>query len=104
MIILKSQLDFEVQKKEVLEETLQTIEQLKDEDSLRIAQLVTENARLKENDCEQCKHLDLYIKYKQTLQEIKAIASKIIDSYIRPYGDYNQLKQIIDLITKAEEE
>lgn len=38
------------------------------------------------------------------VQEIKAIVSKIIDSYIRPYGDYNQLKQILDLITKAEEE
>ena len=35
------------EKNTALEETLQTIEQLKDEDSLRIAQLVTENARLK---------------------------------------------------------
>lgn len=37
------------------------------------AELKAENERLKENDCEQCKHLDLYIKYKQTLQEIKEI-------------------------------
>ena len=39
---------------------------------------------------------------KQTLQEIKSIVSNIIDSYIRPYGDYEQLKKILDLITKAE--
>ena len=38
------------------------------------------------------------------LQEIKSIVSNIIDGYIRPYGDYEQLKQILDLITKAEEE
>lgn len=42
--------------------------------------------------------------YKQTLQEVKGIVSNIIDSYIRPYGDYYQLKQILDLITKAESE
>jgi len=42
--------------------------------------------------------------YKQTLQQIKSIVSNIIDGYIRPYGDYEQLKKILDLITKAEEE
>jgi len=37
----------------------------------QLKRLEQENAELKENGCEQCKHLDLYIKYKQTLQEIK---------------------------------
>ena len=41
----------------------------------QISELKAENARLKENDCEQCKHLDLYIKYKQTLQEIRDMAT-----------------------------
>ena len=39
-----------------------------------LQRLQAENERLKENDCEQCKHLDLYIKYKQTLQEIRDMA------------------------------
>ena len=39
--------------------------------------------------------------YQQTLQDIKSIVSNIIDGYIRPYGDYEQLKKILDLITKA---
>lgn len=43
-------------------------------------------------------------RYKDILQEIKEIVSNIIDGYIRPYGDYEQLKKILDLITKAEEE
>ena len=43
-------------------------------------------------------------RYKDILNEIKSIVSNIIDGYIRPYGDYEQLKTILDLITKAEEE
>lgn len=37
-----------------------------------------------------------------SLQEIKEIISNIIDGYIRPYGDYEQLKNILDIINKAE--
>ena len=73
-----------------------------------------ENERLQKLTCFNCGEetlspsgaeiYDKILVYEQTLQEIKAIASKIIDSYIRPYDNYNQLKQIIDLITKTEEE
>ena len=37
------------------------------------------------------------------LQEIKGIVSKIINGYLS-FEEYYQLKQILDLITKAEEE
>lgn len=42
-------------------------------------------------------------KYKQTLQKIKGIVSKIINGYLS-FDEYYQLRQILDLITKAEEE
>ena len=66
--------------------------------SYLLENLRQENERLKENDCEKCYHLDMYIKYKSCLQEIKAIVCgnyEIID----PQGR----KDIIKLITKAEE-
>lgn len=71
-----------------------------------IETLKAENERLKENDCEKCKHLDLYIKYKQTLQEIKKIAEielsyDMIGNEHRHYRNYNIIRH---LITKAEEE
>lgn len=117
------------EKNTALEETLQTIEQLKDEDSLRIAQLVTENARLKnertadlvkqidelkaENErLNRCLMEELHhegekiretIKYKQTSQEIREIAEfHITDADSEDIQD--DMKQILDLITKAEEE
>ena len=68
--------------------------------------LKAENARLKENDCEQCKHLDLYIKYKQTLQEIKAIA-KGVRSYLEVPASRDvryEMDRILHLTIKAEEE
>lgn len=43
------------------------------------AKLKAENERLKENDCEQCKHLDLYIEHKQILQEVKGILEEYCD-------------------------
>lgn len=70
------------------------------------AELKAENERLKENDCEQCKHLDLYIKYKQTLQEIKAITTGV-RNYLKvpaPRDVRYEMDRILDLITKAEEE
>lgn len=78
----------------------------------QLKRLEQENARLKENDCEQCKHLDLYIKYKQTLQEIKEIAERNIflsPKLLEINGDIGQIQniaitQILDCITKAEEE
>ena len=65
-----------------------------------------ENARLKENDCEQCKHLDLYIKYKQTLQEIKEIAEPIYEDYGKRWDDNvtEGLEQILQKISDCEEE
>lgn len=76
--------------------------------------LKAENERLQKLTCFNCGEetlspsgaeiYDKILVYQQTLQKIKEIVSKIIDGYIRPYGDYNQLKQILDLITKAEEE
>lgn len=53
------------EKNTALEETLQTIEQLKDEDSLRIAQLVTENAELKA-------YKDVNEDFKTAWEELKA--------------------------------
>lgn len=41
------------------------------------------------------------VKYRQALQEIREIVSKIIDSYIRPYGDFNQLKTILAKINEV---
>jgi hypothetical protein len=85
-----------------------------------IVELKAENERLKENDCEQCKHLDLYIKYKQTLQKIKTIAEAP-----KPFIDFSEIKtateveydyaaicnelelrlhKVLELITKAGEE
>lgn len=72
----------------------------------QLKRLEQENARLKENDCEQCKHLDLYIKYKQTMQEIKSIAETelsydMVGNEHRHYKNYDIIRH---LITKAEEE
>ena len=39
--------------------------------------------------------------YKLALQEIREIVSKIIDSYIRPYGDYDNLKKILAKINEV---
>ena len=66
--------------------------------------LKAENAELKENDCEQCKHLDLYIKYKQTLQEIKKIVTEpcIDGENCNTCKSNCTNKDILDLITKAE--
>ena len=83
---LKSQLDFEVQKKEVLE---------------------TENEQLKAlcdtyRTCYQAKHSDikgLLFKYKQTLQEIKEIAK---DNIIGCFSNKCDLAdKILEKITKA---
>ena len=41
-------------------------------------------------------------KLKTCLTEIKEIAEKIVDSYIRPYGDYDELKQILQKISECE--
>lgn len=73
----------------------------------KIDELKAENERLKAlcdtyRTCYRAKHGDikcLFIKYKQTLQEIKAIAEKEI--YMKQNSSMNN---IIDLITKAEEE
>ncbi len=43
-------------------------------------------------------------KYKQTLQEIKAIAEQILNKNEFVYMNYRDVRQIIRLITKAEEE
>ena len=42
--------------------------------------------------------------YRQTLQEIKAIAMDIMDDDIEESFAYSDARQILDLITKAEEE
>lgn len=42
-------------------------------------------------------------KYYTVLQEIKGIVSKIINGYLS-FDEYYQLRQILDLITKAESE
>lgn len=99
-----------------------------------ILKLKAENDKLKAlcdtyKTCYQAKHSDikcLFIKYKQTLQEIKAIAENIINNDDKPacvndkecplndgdgFDNHCNMrcpfilgKQILDLITKAEEE
>ena len=74
-------------------------------------QLKAENEKLKAlcdtyRTCYQAKHSDikcLFIKYKQTLQEIKAIAEDAYEneSEYQATGVYNE---ILQKITKAEEE
>jgi len=83
---LKSQLDFEVQKKEVLE---------------------AENERLKKLECKFKEYCTCNTeKYIQTLQEIKEIVEAMYEDYSKRWDDNisEGLEQIIDLITKAEEE
>lgn len=65
----------------------------------QLKRLEQENAELKKNDCEQCKHLDLYIKYKQTLQEIKEIAER----YLTDCQGFScdAMQDILNIITKV---
>lgn len=66
-----------------------------------------ENDRLKQEwrlDCLKCEYKNTKAdvdKYKQALQDIREIVSKIIDSYIRPYGDFDQLKNILAKINEV---
>lgn len=102
---------------------------MKDKDKL-IAELKAENERLKEEnyqlqkDCQICENFIDFIpckpirdmdydlqkvisqrdKYYQTLQEIKEIAEQILNKNEFVYMSYRDVRQIINLITKAEEE
>ena len=83
--------------------------------------LKAENERLEAlcdtyKTCYQAKHSDikcLFVKYKQTLQEIKAIAEELLEKGLEPQSVEHQLRLrgkrelasiIVNLITKAEEE
>ena len=70
-----------------------------------IAELKAENIKLKErNEKIIVGYIKLSERYKQTLQEIKDIAMGIMDDDIEESSAYSDARQILDLITKAEEE
>lgn len=82
------------------------------EEDCQLCKLKAENERLREENYGLNQELLGYkkgvqaseiIELKQTLQEIKGIVSKIINGYLS-FDEYYQLKQILDLITKAKEE
>lgn len=72
---------------------------------LQLNQDIEDIKRLKEEKGGMQILIDNYIalteKYSQALQEIREIVSKIIDSYIRPYGDFDQLKTILTKINEV---
>lgn len=75
------------EKNTALEETLQTIEQLKDEDSLRIAELVTENVRLKnERTADLVKQID-ELKTENTKLNEKILKFKWDNPYFDLYNN-----------------
>ena len=61
--------------------------------NLKIIELNSMNETLK-SECENCGHLDLYMKLKQTLTEIKEIAEK-------GYESFQLTKLILDLILQT---
>ena len=97
-----------MQDNNIIQEAIDCLKRLHKEN----AELKAENEKLKAlcdtyRTCYQVKHSDikcLFIKYKQTLQEIKDIAMGIMDDDIEESSAYSDAKQIIDLITKAESE
>lgn len=71
----------------------------------QLAELKAENIKLKErNEKIIVGYIKLSERYKQTLQEIKDIAMGIMDDDIEESSAYSDARQILDLITKAEEE
>ena len=57
------------------------------------------------NYCKECyKKQEKIEQLKQTLQEIEGIAMGIMDDDIEESSAYSDARQIIDIITKAEEE
>lgn len=94
-----------------LQEEIKKYSAINEQETKDYAELKAENERLKAlcdtyRTCYQAKHSDvkcLLPKYKQTLQEIKEIAEfHITDDDCEDVQ--NDMEQIIDLITKAEEE